>query len=68
MFLTLTDQEEFVNPYTHKIETGSNQWAIRWENESGDVIYTNDENYRPNHDSRLNRLDFKKSVVRKRFP
>ncbi len=68
MFLTLTDQEEYVNPYTHKIETGSNQWAIRWQNESGDVIYTNDENYRPNQDIRLNRSDYKKSAIRKRFP
>jgi len=68
MFLTLTDQEEYVNPYTNKIETGSNQWNIRWENESGDVIYTNDANYRPNHDVRLNRSDYKRSVIRKRFP
>ncbi|MBN1290237.1 MAG: hypothetical protein JXB48_00225 [Candidatus Latescibacteria bacterium] len=68
MFLTLTDQEEYVNPYTNKVETGSNQWQHRWTNESGDVIYTDDESYNPNIDVNLNRSDFKKTPIRKRFP
>ena len=68
MFLNLTDQEEYVNPYTNQVETGSNQWKNRWINESGDVIYSNDDDYDPRTDHRLNRSDFKKSPVRKRFP
>lgn len=68
MFLTLTDQQEYVNPYTSKIEIGSNQWQYRWVNESNDVIYTNDQNYDPNHDINLNRSDFKRTPIRKRFP
>jgi len=68
MFLTLTEQEEFVNPYTSEIETGTNQWKHRWENESGDIIYTDNEDYDPNIDINLNRSDFKRSKVRKRFP
>lgn len=68
MFLTLTDQEEYVNPYTNEIETGTNQWQHRWVNESGDVIYTDNEEYNPNVDLNLNRSDFKKSKIRKRFP
>jgi hypothetical protein len=68
MFLTLMDQEEYVNPYTNKVEIGSNQWKNRWINESGDVIYTNDDYYDPRTDHRLNRSDFKKSPIRKRFP
>jgi len=68
MFLTLTDQEEYVNPYTNQIEVGSNQWRHRWINESGDVIYTDDESYNPNVDINLNRSDFKRTPVRKRFP
>ncbi|MBN1850826.1 MAG: hypothetical protein JW932_19815 [Deltaproteobacteria bacterium] len=68
MFLNLTDQEEYVNPYTNKVETGSNQWRNRWINESGDVIYTNDDNYDPRTDHRLNRSDFKRSPVKERFP
>lgn len=68
IFLTLTEQEEYVNPYTKEIEVGSNQWKYRWENESGDIIYTNDENYNPTTDININRNDYKKSKVRKRFP
>jgi hypothetical protein len=29
MFLTLTEQEEYVNPYTKEVEVGSNQWKYR---------------------------------------
>lgn len=68
MFLTLTDQEEYVNPYTKEIEIGSNQWQFRWVNESGDVIYTDSEEYDPNIDIELNRSDYKRTPIRKRFP
>lgn len=68
MFLTLTDQEEYVNPFTGEVEIGSNQWRFRWENEGGDIIYTNDPNYDPRTDVNLNRTDFKLTPVRKRFP
>ena len=68
MFLTLTDLEEYVNPYTNEIEVGSNQWQFRWVNESDEVIYTNNEEYNPNHDVELKRSDFKKTPIRKRFP
>ncbi|HQO58989.1 MAG TPA: hypothetical protein PLT76_09770 [Candidatus Omnitrophota bacterium] len=68
MFLTLTDQEEFVNPYTNEIDMGSNQWKYRWVNESGDVIYTDNGSYNPNVDIHLNRSDYKKTPIRKRFP
>ncbi len=68
MFLTLTDQEEYVNPYTNEVEVGTNQWKHRWINESGDVIYTDSEDYDPNVDVNLNRSDYKRTPVRKRFP
>ncbi|MCF8405203.1 MAG: hypothetical protein K9H58_14760 [Bacteroidales bacterium] len=66
MFLTLTEQEEYINPYTNKVEVGSNQWKYRWVNESGDVVYADNEDYDPNQDEGLNRADYKKSGVRKR--
>ena len=66
MFLTLTEQEEYVNPYTNEIEIGSNQWHHRWINESGDVIYTDSEDYDPNVDINLNRSNFKRTPIRKR--
>lgn len=68
MFLTLTSQEEYVNPFTNEIETGSNQWRYRWVNAGGEVIYTDDESYDPRTDIRLNRSDYKRTPVRERFP
>ena len=68
MFLTLTEQEEYINPYINEIELGTNQWQYRWINESGDVIYTDDKDYDPYTDIKLNRSDFKRSNIRKRFP
>ena len=68
MYLTLTEQEEYINPYTNEVEIGTDQWRHRWVNESGDVIYTDSEDYDPNIDVHLNRSDYKKSTVRKRFP
>lgn len=67
MFLTLTDQEEYVNPFTNEVETGSNQWQHRWVNPSGEVIYSNDESYDPRVDADLNRSDFQRTPIRKRF-
>jgi hypothetical protein len=66
MFLTLMEQEEYVNPYTNDIEIGSDNWNYRWVNESGDVVYSNSNEYDPNHDEILNRTDFKKTPVRER--
>lgn len=68
MYLNLTGQEEYVNPYTNEIDMGSNQWKYRWINESGDVIYTDNGSYDPNFDIDLNRSGYKKTPVRKRFP
>ncbi len=66
MFLTLTSQEEYVNPHTGKVEVGSNQWKCRWVSPSGEEIYTDDQNYNPLYDRSLQRTDFKRSQVRPR--
>lgn len=68
MFLTLMGQEEYVNPYTKEVEIGTDKWKHRWINESGDVLYTDNESYNPNLDVHLNRSDYKRTPIRKRFP
>lgn len=68
MFLALTGQEEYVNPFTGEIETGSDHWRHRWENPDGRIIYTDREDYDPNVDLHLNRSDFRRSHIRERFP
>jgi hypothetical protein len=67
MYLNLTDQEEYKNPYTGETERGSNQWKHRWQAEDGTVVYDNSGSYDPNQDDSLKRTDFKRSEVRKRF-
>lgn len=66
MYLTLTSQEEYINPYTNEVEVGSNEWKNRWVNTSGDVIYSNNTEYNPNYDDSLKRTDFKLSPVKPR--
>ena len=66
MFLTLTGQEEYINPFSGETEQGTNEWNYRWENERGDVIYSDNQNYNPNQDAELKIQGFKKSEIRKR--
>lgn len=66
MYLTLTDQEEYVNPYSGEIEIGANQWNHRWQNDLGEIIYTDQESYNPNYDPELNVSGFRRSLIRKR--
>ncbi|MDB4581634.1 hypothetical protein N9164_00640 [Draconibacterium sp.] len=66
MYLTLTSQEEYINPYTNKVEIGTNQWQHRWQNDLGEIIYTDIENYNPNIDPNLQVSGFKRSAIRKR--
>lgn len=66
MYLTLTGQEEFVNPYTKEVERGSNEWKYRWVTPSGEEAYSNQDSFDPNHDPNSRRSDFKRSQVRPR--
>jgi len=65
-YLNLTDQEDYVNPYTHEVERGSNQWDHRWVDDLGNVIYTDNEEYNPNFDLELQMDGFKRSSVKKK--
>jgi hypothetical protein len=64
MYLTLTGQNEYSNPYTGKVETDTDKWKYRWVNSSGDIIYSDNQTYDPNNDLSLNVSGFKKSVPR----
>ncbi|MHC1776100.1 MAG: hypothetical protein AB9834_11875 [Lentimicrobium sp.] len=66
MYLNLTGQEDYTNPFTGETERGSNEWNYRWENEHGDVIYSDNQNYNPNQDAELKIQGFKRSEIRKR--
>lgn len=64
-YLNLTSQEDYINPYTKEVETGSNQWDHRWVDDLGNVIYTDNGEYDPNHDLELQMDGFKRSGVKK---
>jgi hypothetical protein len=67
-YLTLMQLEEYINPYTNQMDTGSNQWNYRWVNSSGDEFYSNTESDDPNNSLALNNNEWKRSAVRPRFP
>lgn len=64
MYLTLTGQNEYRNPFTGNVEMDTDQWKNRWINSNGDIIYSNQQNYDPNHDPNLNVSGFKLSTPR----
>jgi hypothetical protein len=64
MYLNLTSQEDYMNPFTNQTERGSNQWNYRWVNEQGGIIYTDDINYNPNSDPSLLVQGYKLSKVK----
>jgi hypothetical protein len=66
MYLNLTGQEDYTNPFTGETERGTNEWNYRWENDRGDVIYSENQNYSPNEDKDITVKGFKRSGIRKR--
>jgi hypothetical protein len=65
MYLTITGQNEYTNPFTGKTETDTDNWKNRWTNSSGDIIYSDNPSYDPNSDPDLNISGFKRSAPRK---
>jgi hypothetical protein len=66
MYLNLTGQEDYANPFTGETERGTNEWNYRWENDLGDVIYSDSQSYSPNSDVNIQFKGFKRSEIRKR--
>ena len=63
-FLVLTEQEEYVNPHTGKVEVDTEAYKYRWVTSGGDVYYTNHEDENPN--LFLQQTDYKLTPLRKR--
>jgi hypothetical protein len=66
LYLSLTGQEDYANPFTGQTERGTNEWNYRWENEQGDVIYSDNQSYSPNSDVNIQVKGFKRSEIRNR--
>lgn len=65
MYLTLTSQGEFINPYTKETEIGSTDYKYRWVGENGTTIYTDNPNYNPKNDEEFKVFDFKLTPVKR---
>jgi len=66
MFQNLRWQDNYINPFTVETERGCAKWSYRWQNQRGDVIYTNNPDYRPNEDNNLQVKGFKTCEKRQR--
>lgn len=66
MYLDLTGQEDYTNPFTGETERGTSEWNYRWENGQGDIIYADNQAYNPNDDSNITIKGFKRSEIKKR--
>jgi hypothetical protein len=55
----------FTNPFTGNAERGSGVWKYRWENERGDLVYTEDQDYDPNLDPAMELKNYRRSLARK---
>lgn len=65
MHHNLMGTDEYVNPLTRKVETGTNAYKHRWVNDRGEAVYTDDDSYDP---VRAGLSGYVRSPVRKRFP
>lgn len=59
MYLNLTGQNEYKNPFTDEIEVDTDNWKNRWVSSNGEIIYSNLPDYNPNADPKLNVTGFK---------
>jgi len=65
-YLLLTGQEDFVNPWTKKVETDTADYKYRWTTSTGDYIYSNERQFDPNRVREINNVEWKLSPVRAR--
>ncbi|MCU0914778.1 MAG: hypothetical protein MUC88_09470 [Planctomycetes bacterium] len=65
-YLTLTGQEDYVNPYTKEVERDTAEYKHRWTTQQGDMIYTNASGFNPNSQRDLNHQEWKLTPVRPR--
>jgi hypothetical protein len=61
MLNVTTGHRAYVNPYTRKIESDTDQWQHRWEDPSRRVVFTDDYDYDPNRDRARRLAGFRRS-------
>ncbi|MCX6911817.1 MAG: hypothetical protein NT167_01950, partial [Verrucomicrobia bacterium] len=64
-YLTLTAQQDYVNPHTHEVETDTSDYRFRWETSGGEKIFSNDPNYDPRKDTSIWTKDWQPTPAKK---
>jgi hypothetical protein len=61
--LALRGQSDYANPFTGEVERDSSGYSHRWENKSGDVLYTNEEGFDPNANAGFSSSEWRRSAL-----
>jgi hypothetical protein len=62
-WLFISGQEEYKNPFTGEVERGTSAYRYRWENNQGEILYTDENSYDPNRYEEYNTKEWKRSEV-----
>jgi len=62
-WLFISGQEEYKNPFTGEIERGTSTYRHRWENNQGEIFYTDENSFDPNRYEEYNTREWKRSEV-----
>ena len=60
-WLFISGQEEYKNPFTGAIERGTSEYRYRWENNRGEILYTDENGFDPNRTEEFNTKEWKRS-------
>jgi len=65
-YLSISGQDEYVNPFTKKVELDTSAYRHRWMSNQGDILYTEENSYDPNKHEQYPNREWKRTPVRPR--
>jgi hypothetical protein len=65
-YLFITGQDEYVNPFTKKVELDTSAYRHRWMNNHGDILYTDENTHNPNEYEKRPNYEWKRTLARPR--
>jgi hypothetical protein len=65
-YLFLSGQDEYVNPFTKKVELDTSAYRHRWMNNHGDILYTDENSHNPNEYEKRPNYEWKQTPARPR--
>lgn len=65
-YLFITGQDEYINPFTKKVELDTSAYRHRWMNNHGDILYTDENVYNPNEHEKRPNCEWKRTAARPR--